>query len=99
MSYALHDAAASVFPDAALQMLSDKKLTSLGYSLSPLPSDTAAATGKAAALAVINSRIGDKSNQENEYEDTTGYEPRNPAAVVFDPTYRNQVPYPSLWQP
>lgn len=99
ISYAIHAAAVNVFPDPALAALLDAKLTLLGYPLPPAPGDTAAATGLAAAQAIITARLTDNSNQAGGYEDTTGYASLNPAASVYERTPRSAIPFPSRWQP
>jgi hypothetical protein len=63
----------------------DAALTAQGYALSDsMDSTTPEGIGNSAAQAVIDFRATDKSNQENGYLDTTGYQPVNTWNTVND---------------
>lgn len=103
ISYAIYTAAVDLFPDPVLKAMLDAKMSSLGLSLVPAAGDPEAANGVQAATAVLSNRRGpvadDGSNQANNYADTTGFVPPNPAALVTAASSRNGTPFPSLWQP
>jgi hypothetical protein len=76
ISHAAYRAATSVWPGC--QASWDAQLEGLGYSAAD--STTAATVGRTAADAVIANCAGDRSNQANNYADTSGYQPVNPPA-------------------
>lgn len=76
MSYAAYVAALDLFPDQ--QETFDTLMAELGYSIDLNGSlSDAASLGIVAGEAVIAARVGDGSNQENGYLDTSGYVPVN----------------------
>ena len=88
ISHAAYRAATSVWPGC--QASWDAQLEGLGYSAAD--STTAATVGRTAADAVIANRAGDRSNQANNYADTSGYQPVNPPAPA-------PLVDPWRWQP
>jgi hypothetical protein len=76
ISHAAYRAASSVW--SGCQDKWNGQLDALGYTAAD--STTAATVGRRAADAVIAHRAGDKSNQANNYADTSGYQPVNPPA-------------------
>src|SRR5262249_38174831 len=59
--------------------------------------DTPAAVGNRIGAATINAFANDGANEIDDYVDTTGYKPVNPAMVVDDPGAGALVD-PSMWQ-
>ena len=88
ISHAAYRAASWVWPGC--QASWDAQLEALGYTAAD--STTAATVGRTAADAVIAHRGNDKSNQANNYADTSGYQPVNPPAPA-------PLVDPWRWQP
>jgi hypothetical protein len=98
INYAAYDALNYLFPEFKSDF--DAKLRALGQDPAHTSRNTRTAAGVAhtACDAVIADRRTDGSNQENEYADTTGYTPLNPAqdVSVLD---RSTVVDPVRWTP
>jgi hypothetical protein len=88
ISHAAYRAASWVWPGC--QASWDAQLEALGYTAGD--ATTAATVGRTAADAVIAHRGNDGSNQANNYADTSGYQPVNPAAPA-------PLVDPWRWQP
>ncbi|WP_432816850.1 DUF6851 domain-containing protein [Sulfitobacter sp. JB4-11] len=99
VSFAAYTALSEIYPEQ--QALFDAFMAELGYDPAAANTDpsTAAGVGTLAAENVFDARVGDGSNAENGYVDTTGYMPVNdpepgsdgaPGGVDFDPNH---------WQP
>jgi hypothetical protein len=88
ISHAAYRAASWVWPGCQADW--DAQLEALGYSVGD--ASTAASVGRTAADAVIAHRSNDRSNQANNYADTSGYQPVNPAAPA-------PLVDPWRWQP
>jgi hypothetical protein len=88
ISHAAYRAASWVWPGCQVKW--DAQLEALGYTAGD--AGTAATVGRTAADAVIAHRGNDRSNQANDYADTSGYQPVNPAAPA-------PLVDPWRWQP
>jgi Ca2+-binding RTX toxin-like protein len=99
VSFAAYDALVKLFPGA--QDKFDAFMAENGYDPADASTDpdTAAGLGTLAARNVFSAREGDGSNFENDFADTSGYEPVNsaepgsagaPGGAEFDPNH---------WQP
>ena len=88
ISHAAYRAASWVW--SGCQAKWDAQLEALGYTAGD--AGTAATVGRTAADAVIAHRGNDRSNQANDYADTSGYRPVNPAAPA-------PMVDPWRWQP
>lgn len=101
VSYAAFTILSAIYPDAERVEAYREFMTENGFDPDASPSDpgSPAAIGIAAAQAVLAHRATDRSNYENDFEDTSGFEPVNAA----DPeTY--QIPggtffNTNFWQP
>jgi hypothetical protein len=90
ISYAARAALVDLYPAEAKRF--NDLLMSLGYDPADTSIDTSTPSGigNVAAQRVLEARRGDGSNQENNYADTTNYEPVNSPDQLNDP---------NRWQP
>ncbi|WP_368669430.1 DUF6851 domain-containing protein, partial [Roseibium sp. RKSG952] len=89
MSYAAITVLQDLFPDQA-ELYEEVMVERLGFSMED-DGSVEASVGIDAAEDLLSLRAEDGSNQENGYEDTTGYEPVNP-----NPTEINDI---TRWTP
>lgn len=98
VSYAAYRQLTDLFPSQ--EPVYADIMADLGYDPNNDTDDvsTPAGIGNVAAQAVIDSRVDDGSNQENNYADYTGYEPIN---GPMDPTVPGvgELVDPGKWQP
>jgi len=106
MSYAAHTALLDQFPTQKAAF--DEHMRQLGYDPAEAPAKRSgpAGLGTAAARAEVAYCHTDGSNQLGTlapggvpYADYTGYVARNPPLIVSQPTPRDAIPEPGLWQP
>jgi len=106
MSFAAYAVLLDQFPSQKAAF--DAQMAALGFNAADASSDTARAEGigTVAANALIQFCHADGSNQLGNltasgvaYADYTGYQPKNPPAVVSQPTPLASIPAPSNWQP
>jgi len=99
VSYAAHGMLSELFPDHVEEF--DAFLTDLGYD----PDSTAKGVGTPAGLGrkvvdkVLDARVDDGSNSENDFEDTTGFVPVNSADPDADNAPGGDSFDPNRWQP
>ncbi|GAB3748844.1 vanadium-dependent haloperoxidase [Microlunatus parietis] len=98
ISYAAHTAAVDLFGWHAPRF--DAFLRELGYDPEHHPADSSpAGIGRRAAVALLEYRHGDGSNQLNDYADTTGYRPANAPMVAAKEIDPDSVIDRNRWQP
>ncbi|HEY6409096.1 MAG TPA: vanadium-dependent haloperoxidase [Ktedonobacteraceae bacterium] len=90
VSYAAFRSLMNLFPSEASVFTS--LMNNLGYNPTDTSTDTTTPTGvgNVAAQAVLSFRLGDGSNQQNGYADTSGYVPVNSPTQILSPLH---------WQP
>lgn len=93
VSYAAYRALVNLFPSEV--SVFNTLMNTLGYDPTDTNMDptTLSGIGNVAAQAVLSYRLGDGSNQQNGYADTTGYIPKNDPNLPL-----NQI-NPLYWQP
>ncbi|MEM1383681.1 MAG: DUF6851 domain-containing protein [Pseudomonadota bacterium] len=99
VSYAAYRTLSEFFPNS--QAIFDDYMAELGFDTADTSTDpsTPAGVGNLASDGAFASRVGDGSNAENGFADTTGYEPVNSADPNADNAPGGDTFDPNSWQP
>jgi hypothetical protein len=90
----------AVDPDTTISLL-EVQMTNLGYdhTFTNLTGATPAALGNRVAQSILTYGSSDGSNEEFNYEDSSGYTPVNDPMILPEPYKLSDVNNPNRWQP